>query len=181
MLKRSLEKMAPETKVIWALGSAVVLIAGWFVGGLIVWGYRLENPRVLETIKFDDDIKLELIIQADVDVENTLSYRILDGDTEVASRRSLGIYKRRDDYELVRFQDASGSLLGVHSVEPFGMGEPLLVIFDKESEESWPRLADGELASDPDVRRKWLSRFYQIQSNHPELPKTQYFSEQNLE
>jgi hypothetical protein len=99
-------------------------------------------------------------------------YEITQSDEVVVPTTWLGL-----DFDFsydIQVAFAGGkTLVAVYDSELWDNG--LFIIFDKESGESWPRLRDDEVSYEPDVKRKWGSRYNRLIAENPSLAQIPHY------
>jgi hypothetical protein len=73
------------------------------------------------------------------------------------------------DYHFEVVFAEGGNLACVYEASRYKDNCNCILMYDRASGESWPRLRYDETSTDPEVRRKWVERFRRVCAENPGL------------
>lgn len=155
------------------ISTAAFLVLAMAVLWLFLW--QADQPVSLGKYPLAPGVQVEFLVESDWDVGDCLYYRVIKDGKQVVHMTYLTNHDRNMALDITTFRDANLTVAAAHGRPPLDPNFPVLVIFDLESGESWPRLRDDEVSHDPAVKAKWQRRYASLLADNPDLPRPHYF------
>jgi len=154
---------------------APVLLCIW-----CLW-FDKEQPRFSEAFDIGEGRILQVwSIRRDEWFESPnplMVYYRIDRDGKELIHTTLLDYDDKGKYEFRVVLAEQGRLVCVYEVTRATKDHHFLLMYDRASGESWPRVRDGETTQMPSVVDKWRERFRRIKAEFPKIPSPEPFNE----
>lgn len=164
----------------WVLPVAAFLVLVGVCGGCL-WS-AFERPRF--THHFDIgggrtltvwSIRRDVLLNFDTDPNPLMVYYRVDvGGREVIHTTFLD-HDDKGEYQFRVVSADGGRLVGVYEVSRAADNHYMMLMYDADSGESWPRVRDDETTGMPAVVAKWRERHGRLLAAHPEFPSPEPF------
>lgn len=156
-------------KAIMGIGIGVLAVVS--PACLAFWLLTRSVRDDLRSFSFKPDVEIDLFAESDIDSSPLLYYEVRRAGRLVSPRYVVGAIPDDDRVRRIRKgSSADGSVVALWSPPASEGHHSLLILYHLPSGESWPRLLEAEVASQPAVRLKWRARYALLRQDHGELP-----------
>jgi hypothetical protein len=138
---------------------------------LFLWWFTRDWQHDLEGYRFEPDVEIRLIEAGDLDHDPGLFYEVLREGRIVSPPWYLGQMPGAGEErpEVIKGTSFDGSVVGIW-FRAKGRTVGRVILFDRPSNESFPRLDDADTLLYRAVREKWRARYARLRVRYPELP-----------
>lgn len=159
---------------------AVCLVLVGVCGGCL-WS-AFERPRFIHRLDIGDgrtltiwSIRRDTLLNFDTDPNPLMVYYRMDAGGRELVPTTFREHDDNGSYEFRVVSADGGRLVGVYEASRAADNHSMLLMYDADSGESWPRVRDDETTQMPAVVAKWRERHRQLRVAHPEFPSPEPF------